>query len=697
MNINTNSQEKNLDLQLFDPSNPFFSEFDTPKGTPPFDLIKTEHYLPAFLSGIEHQQKEIYDIAFNVKPPTFENTILALEESGQLLSRVETVFYAMLYAQSDTSLQRIATELSPKLSEHSDNILLNEVLFNRIKNVYEKQINRDELTTEQKTLTEKYYKRFVRSGIMLDENNKNRLREINKELSILSLKFGENLLAETYNYELVIDNPSDLSGLPADVVESAAETARSKGYSNKWVFTLSKTSWLPFLQYADNRALREKLYKAMYNRCNNGNEYDNNDNIIKIVNLRLEKANLLGYKSHAGYVLEETMAETPENVFNLLNTLWEYALPQAEKEKSELQQLTDREGGNFKIESWDWWYYAEKLRKEKYDFDDELLKPYFTIDNVRDGAFLVANKLYGINFKKSENIAGYTKNTDAYEITDSDGSFIGIIYLDFFSRPGKQNGAWMGNFRDQAVYKGKKVYPIVYNVANFPAPGTDNPSMLTPEQVTTLFHEFGHGLHGLLSECTYKSLSGTSVYRDFVELPSQIFEHWALHPDVLKLYAKHYRTGETIPEQLVGKLQNASKFNLGFETTELVAAAILDMKWHTIEEPVVSDAATFENHAMDEIGLIPEIIVRYKSPYFAHIFNGGYSSGYYSYLWSEVLDADAFHVFEENGIFDKKTAESFRYNILSKGGTEHPGILYKHFRGKEPDPVYLLKNRGFIN
>ena len=676
--------------------NPFTLPYSTPKETPPFDLIKVEDYKPAFLQGMLKQQLAVRLITTPQGVlPSFENTIEALEKSGWLLDRVSSVFFSMTYANTDSTLQRISAELSPLLSEHYDNIYLNEKLFERVKYVRDYGIKSD-MNPEQKMLIEKYYKEFVRSGISLKSEQKDKLREINKELGLLSLKFGENLLAETNNFQLIIENKTDLSGLPADVIEVASQTAKEKELDGKWIFTLSKPSWLPFLQYADNRNLREILYKAMYNRCNNGNEYDNNGIVSKIINLRLEKAKLLGYKSHADYVLEETMAKTPENVFNLLNKIWEYALPQAEKEKKELQKLIDRENRNFKLESWDWWYYTEKLRKEKYSLDEESLKPYFTVDNVREGAFMVANKLYGITFRELNDISVYQKDVKVFEVSDTDGSYVGIIYLDYFPRPEKGNGAWMGNFTEQEINNGKDIRPIVYNVGNFALPTKDKPSLLTLEQVTTLFHEFGHGLHGLLSKCTYKKLSGTSVSHDFVELPSQIYEHWALHPDVLKMYAKHYQTGETIPDELIEKMQKASTFNLGFETTELVAAAILDMKWHTIEQPQTIDANAFEANVLREIGLMPEIIVRYRSPYFAHIFDGEYSAGYYSYLWSEVLDADAFQAFIEKGIFDKETAMSFRENILSKGGTEDPMTLYYRFRGADPNPVYLLRNRGFV-
>ncbi|MBD8347483.1 M3 family metallopeptidase [Dysgonomonas sp. HGC4] len=689
------AQDNQNNIKQMDIKNPFLEAFKTPNGTPPFDLIKKEDYKPAFVKGIEQQAAEINAITRKRDVATFENTVVALDESGEILDRVSSVFGAIRGAQSDPDIQKIAEEISPLLSEHDDNIYLNEPLFARIKIVYADSLN-PARTTEQKRLVEKYYKRFVRSGIALNAAQKDRLREINKELSLLSLSFGKNLLAETNNYELVIDNSKDLSGLSSDVINIAAKTAKEKGMDGKWVFTLSKPSWLPFLQYADNRDLREKLYKAMYSRGNNNNEFDNKKNINKIVNLRLEKANLLGYKSHADYVLDETMAKTPDNVFGLLNNIWEYALPQAKKEAAELQKMIDSERGNFQLASWDWWYYTEKLRKEKYALDEEALKPYFMVDNVRDGAFLVANKLYGITFKPSSEISIYHKDVQAFDVIDADGSFIGVLYLDYFPRASKRNGAWMGSFRKQSVKNGEFVNPIIYNVGNFALPTEDKPSLLTLEQVTTLFHEFGHGLHGLLSNVNYNGLSGTAVSRDFVELPSQIYEHWALHPEVLKLYAKHYQTGEVIPDALIAKMQEATNFNSGFETTEIVAAALLDMKWHVITEKQDFDVDAFESNEMNKIGLISEIIPRYKSTYFAHIFDGGYSAGYYSYLWSEVLDADAFEAFVEKGVFDRTTGQSFRDNILSKGGSEDPMTLYKIFRGAEPNPIYLLKNRGFI-
>ena len=691
------------------PDNPFFAEFDTPNGIPPFDQIRNEHFMPAFEEAMKQQNKEVEAIINNSETPTFKNTVVAMDHSGKMLIRVSSVFSALRGAETNDSINDIAKMITPVLSEHDDNIFMNEKLFSRIKAVHD-DTTRTDYTTEQKKLIEKYYKRFVRSGIMLDKEKQAHLREINKELGSLSLNFGQNLLADTKNFELVIDNEADLAGLPNDVIASAAKTAKERNKEGKWVFTLSKPSWEPFLQYSEKRDLREKLYKAMYNRGNNDDEHDNKAIVEKIVTLRLEKANLLGYPTYADFVLDDTMAKTPDNVMGLLNTLWEYALPQAKKEAQELQEMIKKDGKNFKLASWDWWYYAEKLRKEKYALNDEELKPYFKFENVREGVFMVANKLYGLNFKRMDNTPVYNKDVEAYEVSDADNTFIGIIYIDPYAREGrKRNGAWMSSFRKQQVdKKGNFVTPVVYNVENFPAPTDGKPSLLTIDQAQTMFHEFGHGLHGLLSKCNYYSLSGTAVSRDFVELPSQVMEHWATEPEVLKTYAKHYQTGEVIPDTLIEKLQKAGNFNQGFMTTEIVAAAILDMKWHTIRNnqefnprhPEGSsriDVKAFEDNAMKEIGLISEIIPRYKSTYFAHIFDGGYSAGYYSYLWSEVLDADAYQAFVETGnIFDANTAKSFRENVLSKGGSDDPMILYQKFRGTEPNPVYLLKNRGFV-
>lgn len=674
----------------------FMTEFDTPYGTPPFDKISFSDYKPAFLTGMEQQIDEINLIVNSSEEPTFENSIEALDRSGKLLSRVSPIFYGLRSADTNDDIIALAGELSPLLSEHSDNIYLNKALFNRINSVYMKRAEL-ELTGEQQRLLEEYYKSFVRSGIMLEESQKERLREINKELSGLTLKFGNNLLNETNSYKLEIDDEKDLAGLPAGVIENAAKAAEAAGMEGKWLFGLQKPSWLPFLQYADNRDLREKLYKAMYMRGDNDNENDNKEIINKIVNLRIEKANLLGYESHAHYILEENMAKTPESVYQLLNEIWDYALPQAKKEMIELQKLIDNEGGGFKLQSWDWWYYAEKLREQKYSINEEETKPYFKMENVREGVFEVANRLYGLSFKKLNSVALYHPEVEAFEVLDNDGSHLAVFYTDYYPRESKNAGAWMSSFRGQKILDGENIRPLIYNVGNFTLPTDNTPSLLTLDEVETLFHEFGHALHGMLSNVTYSSLAGTAVPRDFVELPSQIMEHWAFHPEVIKIYAKHWETGEVIPDELIEKINRAANFNMGFNTTELVAAALLDMNWHTLTEIGEFDIRQFENKAMEKIGLTDEIIPRYRSGYFAHIFSGGYSAGYYAYLWSEVLDADAFQAFEENGVFDKETANLFRNNILSKGNSDDPMKLYKQFRGAEPNPKYLLQNRGFID
>lgn len=674
----------------------FHAEFDTPFGMPPFDQISFEDYRPAFLKGMEEETNEIDAIANNPEEPTFENTIVAMENSGSLLTRVSRIFYALRSAETDDSIQALAVELAPLQSEHRDNINLNEKLFNRIKTLHDNVADLN-LDTEQSRVLDNYYKNFVRSGIMLGDAEKERLREINKELSGLTLSFGNNLLNETNAFKLVIDNEADLAGLPEGVITAAAEAAKKAGEEGKWVFGLQKPSWLPFLQYAEKRDLREKLYKAMYMRGDNDNDNDNKENVNKIVNLRIEKAQMLGYNTHADFVLEESMAKTPENVYKLLNDVWAYALPQAKKEAAELQKLIDAEGGNFKLASWDWWYYTEKLRQQKYALNEEEIKPYFKMENVREGVFEVANRLYGLNFRKLDNVPVYHPEVEAYEVLDADGSHLAVFYTDYFPRPGKNAGAWMTSFRGQRVLNGENIRPLIHNVGNFTRPTGETPALLTLDEVETLFHEFGHALHGMMSNVTHASVAGTSVSRDFVELPSQVMEHWAFHPDVLKLYAKHYQTGEVIPDELIAKIDAASKFNMGFITTEFVAAALLDMDYHTQTSAKTFDVRRFEKNSMEKIGLIDEIIPRYRSTYFSHIFSGGYSAGYYAYLWAEVLDADAFQAFVEKGIFDKSTAAKFRDNVLSKGNSDDPMELYKRFRGAEPNPVYLLKNRGFIN
>lgn len=673
--------------------NPFFSEYKTPFGTAPFREIRAEHYMPAFKEGMRRHKEEIKAIITNPEAPTFANTIEALEYSGKQLDKVSKVFYNINSAHTNDQLQGIAREIAPLLSKHNDDINLNDSLFQRIKAVYE-QRDKLSLSIEQKTLLGNYFKDFVRSGANLPLQKKLRMREINEELSVLSLKFGENILEEDNAFELVIENEDDLAGLPDNVITSGAEAAKERGYEGKWVYTLHKSSMIPFLQYSAKRQLREKIFTAYVNRGNNNNEYDNKAIAAKIAALRAERAQLLGFPTHAHFILDKNMAKVPGNVYELLDKLWTPALKRAKAEAKDLQQMIYDEGHNYKLEPWDWWYYAEKLKKARYDLDDEILKPYFQLNNVRQGAFDLATKLYGITFHERKDIPTYHEDVKVFEVKDADGSHIGIFYTDYFVRASKRGGAWMNNYRNQYVENGQNVTPIVTNVCNFPKPVGDKPSLLSLDQVTTLFHEFGHGLHGLLSKCTYPSISGTEVPRDFVELPSQIMENWALEPEVLKTYARHYKTGETIPDELIEKIKNAGLFNQGFKTVEYLAASYLDMDWHTLTTTREQDVMEFEEYSLNRIGLIPEIVSRYRTPYFRHIFAGGYSAGYYSYIWAEVLDADAFQAFKETGLFDKKTAKAFRDNVLSRGGTEEPMVLYKRFRGAEPKIDALLERRG---
>jgi len=678
-------------------ANPFFTEWTTPFGTPPFDQIKEEHYKPAFLEGMKRQKEEIQSIINNPEPPTFANTIEALEYSGSLLTKVENVFENLLSAHTNDTLQAIAKETAPLLSQHYDDIYLNTKLFERVKAVYEQKDNLD-LTDEQQMLLTKYYKDFVRAGANLDETKKSRLREINQELSLLTLKFGENILKENNAFELVIENKEDLVGLPDNVIAAAAEAAKERGKEGKWVFTLHKPSMIPFLQYSPRRELREKIFKAYINRGNNNNEYDNKAIVARIIALRIEKANLLGYKTHADYILEENMAKTPANVYKLLNQIWEPALRKAKEEAQELQKLIKEEGHDFQLQPWDWWYYAEKLKKRKYDLSEEMLRPYFQLENVIQGAFTLANKLYGLQFVERTDIPKYHPDVRVFEVKEADGTHVGILYTDYFPRPSKEGGAWMNSFRKEYKINNQKITPIICNVGNFSKPTQDQPALLSYEEVSTLFHEFGHGLHGLLSDCTYRRVSGTAVPRDFVELPSQIMENWVGEPEMLQLFARHYQTGEPIPNSLIEKIKRARFFNQGFATVEYLAASFLDMDWHTLTEPVPEEKVIdFENQSLEKIGLIPQIIVRYRSPYFSHIFAGGYSAGYYSYIWSEVLDADAFQAFKEKGLFDQETARSFRENILAKGGSEDPMTLYLRFRGAPPRVEPLLKRRGLLD
>lgn len=669
-------------------SNPFFSEFKTEFGAPPFDKIKIEHYEPAFKKGIEEQNQNIQAIIDNKQEPDFENTIVALDNSDPILSRVSAIFFNMTDAETTDELTQLSIKIAPVLSEHNDNIYLNQALFKKVNAVYQKK-ETAKLTTEQSRLLDETYKSFVRSGANLDNQKQARLREINKELSTLGITFSNNILNENNSFKLVVDKKEDLAGLPDWFCESAAQEAKADGKEGKWLFTLHNASRLPFLQYAENRALREKMYKAYINRGNNNDKNDNKKIITQIVSLRLEKAQLLGFDCYSNFVLDNTMAKNSETVMAFLNNLWQYSLPKAKEEAAELQKLMDKEGKNEKLEAWDWWHDTEKLRKEKYNLDEEETKPYFKLENVRQGAFDVAHKLYGITLTPLKNIPVYHPDVEVFEVKDADGSHLGVFYVDYFPRPGKSGGAWMSNYREQHG----NIRPLVCNVGSFTKPVGDTPSLLTLDEVETLFHEFGHGLHGLLTKCNYAGISGTNVVRDFVELPSQIMEHWATEPEVLKMYAKHYKTGESMPDSLINKLLKQKTFNQGFMTTELLAAAILDMNLHNLKDVKGLDVVAYETEAMNKLGLITEIAPRYRTTYFNHII-GGYAAGYYSYLWANVLDSDAFEAFKEHGIFDQKTASLFRSNVLEKGNSEDPMTLYKNFRGAEPKLDAMLKNRG---
>jgi len=676
-------------------TNPFFREWTAPFGTPPFPEIKEAHYMPAFQEGIARQRKEVEAIAASAEAPAFANTIEALERTGELLTKVNNVFYALTDNNTNEELQKIEAEVAPILAKHDDDIALKDKLFRRVEAVW-KEKDKQSLNPEQARLLELTYKTFVRGGAALDEAKKAELRKINEELAVLTVKFGENVLKEDNGFMLVLEKTEDLAGLPQDVVTAAAEAAKAKGLDGKWVFTLHKPSCIPFFQYSARRDLREKLFRAFISRGDNANEFDNKAVLAKIAALRVKRAALLGYKTHADYVLEENMAKTPAGVYKLLDQLWGPALSTAKTEAKELQALIGKEGGGFKLEPWDWWYYAEKLKKAKYELDDEVLRPYFELKAVRQGAFDVAGKLFGLKFEPRSDIPVYHPDVEVFEVKEADGTHVGILYTDYFPRPSKRGGAWSGSIREQSVREGRKVTPINFNVGNFTKPTAEKPSLITFEEALTLFHELGHALHDLLSNVTYESLSGTNVPRDFVELPSQIMENWAGDPEVIKVYARHYQTGEPIPQELLDKIKKAALFNLGFATVEYMAACYLDMDWHALSEPVEQEAVAFENASMKKIGLIPEIVVRYRSPYFQHIFSGGYSAGYYSYIWSEVLDADAFQAFKETGLFDPTTARSFRENVLARGGSEDAMALYKRFRGREPKVEPLLKRKGFL-
>lgn len=678
--------------------NPLIAEWNTPFEVPPFDLIENNHFKPAILEGIKDHEEEIKNIISSTEKPTFENVVVAIDNAGSTLRKVTSVLYNLTSAHTNDELQKLSQEMAPTLSEHNDNIYLNNELFQKVKAVYDQHLVSTpetlQLTDEQKMLLNETYKRFVRSGANLSSEDKETLKSLNSQLSVLSLQYGDNLLNETNSYELVIDNEADLAGLPKELIAAAAEEAKNKGKEGKWVFTLSNASVMPFLQYADNRELRKTIWNAYQIRGNQNNDKDNKNFALKMANLRMQKAQLLGYKNHAEYVLEESMAKTPEAVNNLLTKLWEPALKKAQEEASDIQSLMRTEGINEDVTPADWRYYAEKIRKERYDLDEQELKPYFSLENVRQGIFDVTNKLWGLTYKELNNVPKYHEDVTVWEVFDKDNSSLGLLYMDMHPRASKRGGAWMTSFRSQQMEDGKRKAPVISIVCNFTKPTANTPSLLTFDETTTFFHEFGHALHGLMSNVNYKSLAGTNVPRDFVELPSQVMENWAAEPEVLKMYAKHYKTGEVIPDALIEKMKKAGTFDQGFATTEYLAASFLDMQYHTATSEIKDDVNTFEINAMKNIGLIDAIIPRYRSTYFSHIFAGGYSSGYYSYIWSAVLDTDAFQAFKETSLFDQEKARLFRENVLEKGGTEDPAVLYRKFRGADPKIEPLLNKRG---
>ena len=693
-------QQSNMDPNI----NPFFQEWNTAYEVPPFMDIKDEHYMPAYQKGMEENLSEIDVIVKNPETPTFANTIEELERTGKLLTKVSRVFSNLASSNTNPKLQELQRELSPMLSAHYDKISLNEGLFNRVEAVWQEKESLD-LTSEQRKLLEDTRKQFVRSGALMSEEQKKQITEINSKISGLSTSFGQNLLAETNGFELIL-NLSDLDGLSDGVIAAALDAASQKmekaetedekqRYKDKYVFTPHRSSMYPFLTESTRRDLREKLYKSYVMRGDNNNETDNKKIAAQIAKLRAERAQIMGYKTHAHFVLDDNMLKTPDEVYDLLTKLWKPAVKRAKVEVADMQDVADAEGQNFKIAAWDWWHYSEKVRKEKYNLDESAIKPYLSLDNVLKGVFSTTNKLWGLNFTEIFDIDLYHPDARVWEVTDKDGSHLGVFIGDYFTRSNKRGGAWMSSFKGQSNLDGRE-RPIVVNVCNFPAPVGDNPALLSFDNVVTLFHEFGHAMHGTLTDVTYGSMAGTSGPRDFIELPSQLLEHWASEPEVLKSFATHYETGEPIPDDLIEKLLNASKFNQGFINTEYLAASLLDMDWHTISaEEDLKDANRFESESMKKVGLIDEIAPRYRTTYFAHIFSGGYSSGYYSYVHAAVLDSDAFEAFKEVGdVFDPNLSSKLRATIYSKGSTEEAMDLFVQFRGRKADIGPLLKVRG---
>lgn len=675
--------------------NPFFQEWNTPYGVPPFEQIKDEHYMQAFRDGMSRQLEEVDAIVSNEEAPTFENTITAYEQSGDLLKKVSGVFFNLTSAHTNDSLKGIARVISPELSAHSDNIYLNSDFYKRVKTLFDQKDELD-LTGEQKKLLENYHTGFVRSGAALSEDEKAKMRALNQKLTSLTVEFGENVLNETNSFEMVLTE-DQLDGLPESVKTAGAEAAKERGQEGKYVFTTHRPSLYPFITYSNNRELREELKKGYINRGDNNDENDNKELVKQIVNVRLEKANLLGFDTWADYMLQERMLNKPEKVYNLLDKVWPAAIEAAKKERDKMKAMAEADGQNHEIMPWDWWYYAEKIKMAEYNLDENEIRPYLKVDNVIKGTFTLANKLFGLTFEEQNDIPKYHPDVRTYTVKDENGKLIGIYLSDWFYRGSKRGGAWMNNYRDQSNINGNNIIPIIVNVGNFTKPTAETPSLLSQDEASTMFHEFGHALHGLLSECTYPSISGTSTPRDFVEFPSQVMENWVFTPEMLELYAFHYENGEVMPTELVEKIKKAGTFNQGFGTVEYMAAAYLDMAYHTIIEPLTGDINEFEKAAMDKIGLIDAIAPRYRTGYFQHAFSDseGYSSGYYSYMNSEVMDADAFEAFKENGLFDQATAQAYRDNILSKGGTRDAMDMYVGFRGREPEFEPLLERRGF--
>ncbi|MDD6852333.1 MAG: M3 family metallopeptidase [Bacteroidales bacterium] len=675
-------------------TNPFLEEYTTEYQIPPFDKIKAEHYIPAFEKGIEEARAEIKAIVNNPEEPTFDNTILALDNSGKLLGKVSYVFGALSECLNDSAMEKIAEVAYPMLSAYSDEVSMNDSLFIRVKALYDKKDSLG-LNTAQLRLLEKNYKSFVRNGALLSPEQKDSLKEINQQLATLNLNFSTNILKETNKWELVVDNEADLSGLPASSIAVAAEEAEARGMKGKWVFTLHAPSRLPLLTYADKRELREKMYKGYTSLASNDNEFNNDANINAILKLRTQKARLLGFNSFADYQLDNVMAKTVAAAEDLLMKIWKPAIAKVKEEVADMQAYADKHGDKITIEPWDYYYYAEKVKKEKYNFSEDDVRPYFHVDSVRKGIFTLANKLYGITFTEMPDAPKYHPDVKVYDVKDAQDNHVAVFMTDYFPRDSKRQGAWMSEFKGESNVNGVSERPIIYNVGNFTKPTAETPSLLTIDEVETMFHEFGHGLHGMLTTATYSGQSGTNVDRDFVELPSQINEHWAFEPELLKEYAHHYVTGEVIPDALVQKLVETGKFNQGFATTELAGAALLDIAWHKMALDKDVDVMAFEKSVADNLKMPREVQFRYRSPYFKHIFGSDqYASGYYTYLWAEVLDADGYELFKERGIFDPATAKSYLENILQPGDSEDPMTLFIRFRGQAPTVDALLENRG---